>query len=89
MQRLRRADADLQRLARTTPLAALSADAVFRNTHLDAELKANLIQFPELVGLIITDVNGDVLYNIPSSFPSAWRATRCSRTGAHARCWRA
>ncbi len=59
---LRRADAELQQLARTFPLAALSADAVSRNAHIDAELKARLNLFPELDSLIITDVSGDVLY---------------------------
>ena len=63
---LRRADAELQQLVRTTPLAALSKDAVSANAHLDASLKNSLINFPEVAGLSIFDVNGDTLY---SSYP--------------------
>ena len=60
---LRRADAELQQLVRTTPLAALSKDAVSANAHLDASLKNSLINFPEVAGLSIFDVNGDTLYS--------------------------
>ena len=45
---LRRADAELQQLARTTPQEALNQDAVSRNAHLGAELKARLNLLPDL-----------------------------------------
>jgi diguanylate cyclase (GGDEF)-like protein/PAS domain S-box-containing protein len=60
---LRRADAELQQLVRTTPLAALNRDAVSANAQLDVVLKSRLIHFPELAGLAIFDVNGDTLYS--------------------------
>ena len=60
---LRRADAELQRLARITPLTTLQRDAVSANAQFNAALKTSLINFPELAGLSIFDVNGDTLYS--------------------------
>ena len=60
---LRRADADLQELARTIPVAALSQQAVPRYAReLDAELDSRLTNFPELAALRVFDANGDRLY---------------------------
>jgi diguanylate cyclase (GGDEF)-like protein/PAS domain S-box-containing protein len=59
---LRRADADVQQLIRTTPLTMLNQDAVPRNPDVDGFLKSSLIEFPELAGLSIFDVRGDLLY---------------------------
>jgi diguanylate cyclase (GGDEF)-like protein/PAS domain S-box-containing protein len=59
---LRRADADVQQLIRTTPLAILNQDAVPRNPQIDGFLKTSLIEFPELAGVGIFDVRGDLLY---------------------------
>ncbi len=60
---LRRADAEMQALARTLPVAVLSKQAVPRHAReLDAELDSRLINFPELAGLQVFDAHGDVLY---------------------------
>ena len=59
---LRRTDATLQRIARSTPVAALSEEAVARHGALDAMLQSDLLQFPELYGLRIFDTNGNLLY---------------------------
>lgn len=60
---LRRADADLQELARSIPVAALSKQAVPRYAReVGAELDYHLITFPELAGLRVFDANGDRLY---------------------------
>ena len=64
---LRRADADLQDLARTIPVAALSDQAVPRYAReLNIELESHLINFPELAALRIFDANGDRLYTTAS-----------------------
>ena len=60
---LRRADADLQDLVRTIPVAALSTQAVPRYAReLGVELDVHMTNFPELSGLRIFDANGDRLY---------------------------
>jgi two-component system cell cycle sensor histidine kinase/response regulator CckA len=60
---LRRTDTDLQALARTVPVAALSRQAVPRYaSELDAELDSRLNNFQELVGLRVFDANGELLY---------------------------
>lgn len=60
---LRRADADLQELARTIPVAALSDQAVPRYAReLRVRLESRLVNFPELAALRIFDANGDRLY---------------------------
>jgi PAS domain S-box-containing protein len=66
---LRRADAELREMAHETPVTALTQDAVSRNARLNVVLKSRLIDFPELAGLIIFDVDGDVLYTSNSSGP--------------------
>jgi len=64
---LRRADADLQQLARTIPIAALSRHAVSRYAReLGAEMESHLINFPEMAALRIFDANGDRLYTTGS-----------------------
>src|SRR5450759_2252130 len=64
---LRRADADLQELARTIPIAALTKQAVSHYAReLDAKMESHLINFPELAALRIFDANGDRLYTTGS-----------------------
>ena len=64
---LRRADADLQDMARTIPIAALGQQEVSRYAReLGAELESHLINFPELAALRIFDANGDRLYTTGS-----------------------
>ena len=60
---LRRADAELQQLAHTIPVAALSSNAVSRYSRkLDVDLRGQLINFRELAALQITDASGKVIY---------------------------
>lgn len=60
---LRRADADLLELARELPVAALSKQEVPRyDRELDARLDLRLLNFPELLGLRVFDVDGDLIY---------------------------
>ena len=59
---LRRVDAELQELQRTTPPTALSPDTVLQYEQLNAGLKARLLQFPEVAGMSIIDAAGDTLY---------------------------
>src|SRR5688572_27288227 len=59
---LRRVDAVLQQVVHKVPLAAMNQDAVSRNTRLGDEMKAELINFPELGALNLFDANGDLLY---------------------------
>lgn len=73
---LRRADAVLQRVARSTPVAALNEAAVAEHRSLDAMLKSDLLHFPELSGLRIFDAKGNLLY---TSDPSAGRANIADR----------
>ena len=74
---LRRADAELQSLQRTIPPSALSQDAVSQYPQLGAALKARLIYFPEVAGMIIFDAKGDVLY---TSYESASRPDIADRS---------
>lgn len=73
---LRRADAVSQQLVSITPAAALNQDAVSRNAQLDLVLKSALINFPELAGLNIFDVNGDLLYTSGTNMARANIADR-------------
>ncbi|MEQ1772153.1 MAG: PAS domain S-box protein [Burkholderiales bacterium] len=59
---LRRADAELQKLVRTMPVAALSRGAASRYDHVNNGLKASLVQFPELAALGVFDIGGDMIY---------------------------
>jgi len=60
---LRRTDAHLLELTRDLPVAALSKQAVPRYARaLDAGLDLRLLNFPELAGLRISDVDGNLLY---------------------------
>ena len=59
---LRRAEAELQKIARTIQPTALNQDAVSTNKHLDALLKLSLLHFPEVTAISIFDANGDSLY---------------------------
>ncbi len=59
---LRRADAELQKLASTIQPTVLNQDAVSANKHVDALLKLSLLHFPELSAISIFDANGDSLY---------------------------
>ncbi|MFM9999269.1 MAG: PAS domain S-box protein, partial [Burkholderiaceae bacterium] len=61
---LRRVDANLRQLVRSTPVAALDQKAVSRYVSgLGAEWRSSLIDFPELRSLSIFDANGDLLYS--------------------------
>ena len=76
---LRRADAEVQVLARTLPVAALNQQAAPRYARaFDAELDSRLANFEELAGLRIFDANGDVLYT--SARASALRAQISDRS---------
>jgi hypothetical protein len=70
---LRRADAEVQVLARTLPVAALNQQAAPRYVReFDAELDSRLANFEELAWLRIFDPNGDLLYtSVRASTPSA------------------
>ncbi len=59
---LRRADAELQQLQLTVPVAALQQDAVSGNAQVNEALKAPLIKFPELYGIGVFDAGGAWLY---------------------------
>ena len=64
---LRRADADLQELARTIPVAALSEQSVSRYAgELGAKMESYLVNFPELAALRIFDASGGRLYTTGS-----------------------
>jgi signal transduction histidine kinase/ActR/RegA family two-component response regulator len=59
----RRAEAHIEELARDLPVAALSKDALPRYAAaIDTGLDLRRLNFPELVGLRIFDVHGDLLY---------------------------
>lgn len=65
---LRRVEADLHDLARTIPIEALSKQAEPHYAReLTLELRAHLVNFPELTGLRITDANGERLYTSDSA----------------------
>lgn len=65
---LRRADADLQALARTIPVAALSQQAVPRYAReLNANLVYRLVNFKEIANFLVADSYGDVLYSSASA----------------------
>ena len=59
----RRAEAHVTELARDLPIAALSQDAVPHHAAaIDSGLDLRRLNFPELVGLRVFDVNGDLIY---------------------------
>ena len=63
----RRAEAHVEELARNLPMAALSKDALPRYAAtIDNGLDLRRLNFPELVGLRIFDVHGDMLYTSES-----------------------
>jgi two-component system, cell cycle sensor histidine kinase and response regulator CckA len=65
---LRRADADLQELARSIPAAALSPQAVPRYAPaLNAELDFRVNSFKEMASLRIFDADGELLYTSASA----------------------
>lgn len=59
---LRRADAELQKLARTLRPADLTQNAATSPGDLDELLRRSLINFPDLGAISIFDANGDTLY---------------------------
>ena len=65
---LRRAEAHVLEMARDVPIAALSKAAVPQYAPvIDAGLDARRLNFPELVGLRIWDVHGDLIYSSEST----------------------
>jgi len=63
----RRAEAHVEEIARNLPMAAQSKDALPRYAAaIDTSLDLRRLNFPELVGLRIFDVHGDMLYTSES-----------------------
>ena len=61
---LRRVDANLQKYAKTTPLAALDGRVRSRYAgQLDAQLDLDVSKFPEITALRLADASGKILYS--------------------------
>ena len=61
---LRRADAELQHVARDLPVAALSVDAAQANaSEINAILDKRVVGFPELEGIRVFNAEGELLYS--------------------------
>ena len=73
---LRRADAELQRLARTIPLAVLNGGAVSDHAPMKDLLQGGLVNFRELYGIGVFDANGEWRYASTDSVKPANIADR-------------